>query len=425
MRIIKSKCFLVALLSLTIANTNLWAQADTVEHIIKGRKNSKAQIKKPYVILISADGFRYDYFEKYKPNHLVQFGNSGVKANSMLSGYPSVTFPNHYSIVTGLYPAHHGLVNNSFIDNTNGERYGMSAKTKVRDGKWYGGTPLWVLAEQQNMIAASMFWVGSEAEIKGIRPTYYYDYTEKITTDDRINKVKNWLSLPEEVRPHLITFYLSEPDHAGHSYGPDAPQTESAVKMVDSVIYKLTEAIKPLNLDVNYIFVSDHGMTAVDRENPIATPKAIDTAKYVIASSGTMMDIRAKDKADIMHLYEQLKSNEHDYKVYLKSNMPKNLHYSTEDDRFNRMGDLFLLPIWPKVFSNKRPGIGHHGFDPYQVKDMEASFLAWGPAIKEKVKIPTFENVHVYPLIAKILGLTTQEQIDGKLEVLKSILKDK
>jgi predicted AlkP superfamily pyrophosphatase or phosphodiesterase len=401
----------------------LKAQTDTVEHRAEGSKNDQSQLKKPYVILISADGFRHDYAKKYNAEHLLQLSANGVSAESMLPSYPSVTFPNHYSIATGMYPAHHGLVNNSFLEEKTGQRYTMGAKEKVRDGKWYGGTPLWVLAEQQHLLAASMFWVGSEAEIKGTRPSYYYGYTEQISVAKRIEIIKGWLSLPEEKRPHLITFYVSEPDHAGHSFGPDAPQTEKAVKMVDSVIYQLTETLKPLGLPLNYIFVSDHGMTAVDREQPIRTPAAIDTAKYIIASSGTLMDIHAKNKADVAPLYAALKSNEKDFKVYLKSEMPKHLHYSSADDRMNRIGDILLIPEWPKVFSNRKPGIGHHGFDATVVKDMHASFMAWGPAFKAKVKIPTFENVNVYPLITTILGLTYQEAIDGKISVLQPILK--
>jgi len=423
MKSIKYKLLLWIGVIVLLSATRLLAQTDTIAHITQGRKNDPSQLKKPYVILISADGFRHDYAEKYKAEHLLQLSSNGVQAESMIPSYPSVTFPNHYSIATGMYPSHHGLVNNSFLDEKMNEKYTMGAKAKVRDGKWYGGTPLWVLAEQQHMIAASMFWVGSEAAIKGVRPSYYYDYTEQISVDKRISIIKKWLSLPEEQRPHLITFYLSEPDHAGHSFGPEAPQTARAVKMVDSVIYQLTEAIKPLGLPVNYIFVSDHGMTAVDREHPIATPSAIDTAKYIIASSGTLMDIHAKNKADIQPLYEKLKSEEKDFSVYLKSNMPKHLHYSTADDRMNRIGDILLIPTWPKVFANRKPGIGHHGFDPTVVKDMHASFLAWGPAFKTQVKIPSFENVNVYPLITTILGLSYQEQIDGKPAVLKSILK--
>lgn len=420
---LKSKTTGFILLWILVGALTASAQSDTAQHTSQ-RKNSLEQQKKPYVILISADGFRWDYAKKYQANHLLDMGKNGVRAASMIPSFPSVTFPNHYSLVTGLYPSHHGLVNNSFLDEKTNERYSMGAKNKVRDGKWYGGTPLWVLAEQHQMNAASMFWVGSEAEIKGLRPSYYYDYNEKIPVAQRIAKVQEWLMMPEDDRPHLITFYLSEPDHAGHSFGPDSEQTDHAVKEVDSIIFQLTKAVESTKLPVNYIFVSDHGMTAVDRENPLTTPKAIDTAKYIIASSGTMMDIHAKNKADINSLYEQLKREEKDYTAYLKSEMPKRFHYGASDDRMNRIGDILLIPTWPKVFSTRKPGAGYHGFDPSIVKDMHATFIAWGPAFKNNLEIRSFENVNIYPLIANILGLTYQEQIDGKPEVLQPILKN-
>ena len=398
-------------------------QTDTIQHVIPGNINSAEQQNKPYVILISADGFRYDYAEKYQASHLLDLSNGGVRATSMIPSFPSVTFPNHYTLVTGMYPSHHGLVNNSFYDEKRNDKYSMSAKDKVRDGSWYGGTPLWVLAEQQHMIAASMFWVGSEAAVQGVRPTYYYDYTEQIMPDVRIQAVKNWLSLPADRRPHLITFYLSEPDHAGHSFGPDAPQTAKAVKEVDSIVFQLTEAVKLTGLDVNFVFVADHGMTAVDREHPLATPEAIDPEKFVIASSGTMMDVHAKNKADILPLYEKLKKSEKDYSVYLKTNMPTKYHYGALDDKMNHIGDILLIPHWPKVFSNRKPGIGHHGFDPSVVKDMHATFFAWGPAFKKNKIIGSFENVNVYPLITEILGLPYTDKIDGNKKVLHGILK--
>ncbi len=408
---------------LTLLLGQVRAQNERREHINKDRANALKQQKKPYVILISADGFRYDYASKYQTKNLLSFGKSGVVAKSLIPGYPSVTFPNHYSIVTGMYPSHHGLVNNSFLEEKSGERYSMGAFSKVRQGKWYGGTPIWVLAEQQKMLTANMFWVGSEAEIKGIRPTYYFDYTENITVNNRIDIIKNWLSLPEAKRPHLITFYISEPDHTGHIYGPEAPETIEALKKVDTAIYKLTEAIKPLGLPVNYIFVSDHGMTEVDRENPIKTPNEIDTAKYTIASSGTMMVVHAKNKADVSILYNKLKIKNDGYKVYLRDEMPDYLHYRSTDDYMNRIGDILLLPDWPRVFSNRRPGIGHHGFDPILVRDMQATFIAWGPSFKENKQIQSFENIHVYPLLTRILNLIYHEKIDGRDEVLSGILK--
>lgn len=396
---------------------------DTTQRVNKQNKNSIAQQKKPYVILISADGFRYDYAEKYNATHLLELSKNGVQAASMIPSYPSVTFPNHYTIATGLYPSHHGLVNNTFYDKVKKDKYSMGAKDKVRDGSWYGGTPLWVLAEQQQLLAANMFWVGSEAAVKDVRSTYYYDYSEQIKVGQRIQAVKEWLSLPEDRRPHFITFYVSEPDHAGHSFGPEAKETERAVKMVDSIVFQLTEAVKTTGLPVNFVFVSDHGMTSVDRENPIPMPAAIDPEKFIIPSSGTMVDIQAKDKADIMPLYNELKKTAKDYDVYLKADVPAELHYSAKDDRMDRIGDIILLPHWPKVFSNRKPGAGYHGFEPLKVKDMHATFMAWGPAFKKNTKIPSFENVNVYPMIAQILGLKITEEIDGKKEVLQNILK--
>lgn len=410
------------LISSTLAHAQQ-TQADTAQRINKANKNSATQLEKPYVILISADGFRYDYAKRYKARHLLAFGNKGVRASAMIPSYPSSTFPNHYTIATGLYPAHHGLVNNTFYDKVKKEQYNKSEKDKVRDGSWYGGTPLWVLAEQQNMLAANMFWVGSEAAIKGIRSTYYYNYSEEIPVGQQIQAVKEWLSLPEDRRPHFITFYLSEPDHSGHTFGPGAKETAMAVKKVDSIIYQLTEAVKTTGLPVNFVFVSDHGMTGVDQENPIAIPAVIDPEKFIISISGTMVDIRAKDQADILPLYNELKKTAKDYDIYLKANVPAELHYGAKDDRMDRIGDLILLSRWPKVFSNKKPSAGYHGFEPLKVKDMYATFMAWGPAFKKNIKTPAFENVNVYPMIAKILGLDITEEIDGKEAVLQNILK--
>ena len=399
------------------------AQAEFPQRVIADRKNSTTQQQKPYVILISADGFRHDYAKKYQPEHLLKLSAGGVQAESMIPSYPSLTFPNHYTLVTGLYPAHHGLVNNSFYDKSRNDRYSMSAKAKVQDGSWYGGTPLWVLAEQQQMVAASFFWVGSEADVKGVRPTYSYDFTEKFPMTERIQVVKDWLNLPEEKRPHLITFYISEPDHAGHDHGPDSPEAAEAVKMVDDAEFQLSEVAKSTGLPVNFVFVSDHGMTTVDRERPLTLPKSIDMEKFIIPSSGTIVSLHAKDKADIKPLYKQLKKEAVDYKVYLKNKMPRKYHYGAKDDRFDRIGDIMLIPEWPRVFSRGKPGMGHHGFDPAKVKDMHATFFAWGPAFKSGLKIPSFENVNVYPLITEILGLEYTEKIDGKKKVLKGLLK--
>jgi predicted AlkP superfamily pyrophosphatase or phosphodiesterase len=419
----KYSLFLICLLLAASA----FAQ-DTIQKIIPNRKNSITQQKKPYVILISADGFRYDYAKKYNARHLLVLSSSGVQAESMIPSYPSVTFPNHYALVSGLYPSHSGLVNNSFYDRARDDSYSMSNKQKVSDSSWYFGSPLWVLAEQQKMLSASFYWVASEAAIQGINPTYYYVYNEKIDIHNRIGAVVNGLKLPEEKRPHLITFYFPQVDHAGHMFGPDAPETEHEVQFVDSAVNELNKAVKTTGLDVNFIFVSDHGMTKIDREHPISIPAAIDTAKFKISGDGILVELYAKDKTAIQSTYNQLKTEAKGYNVYLKTNVPANLHDSQTDDWHNRIGDILLIPHYPQVFNlwnSKKINIGWHGYDPDAVKDMHATFLAWGPAFKSGKQIPSFKNVEVFNLVNRILGLKYNGKVDGTDQLANDILTKK
>lgn len=412
-------------ISFLLCSYMIWAQADTTQKIIQGRKNSPAQQQKPYVILISGDGFRYDYAEKYQATSLLALSGQGVRAASMIPSYPSLTFPNHYTIVTGLYPSHHGLVNNYFYDRNRNESYSMRNSKTVQDGSWYGGTPLWVLAEQQQMLTASFYWVGSEANIKGVFPTYYYNYNEAIPIDRRIQIIINWLQLPPEKRPHLITFYFPEVDHQGHSFGPDAPETAAAVRWLDSSIQKLTDAIKTTGLRVNFIFVSDHGMTKIDTDRTLSVPAAVDTTQFINPRGAELVELYARNKADIKSTYNKLKKEEKGFTTYLRANMPLRLHYGRKDDVLNRIGDIILMPVWPQVFnfSTRKPNPGAHGYDPALVKDMHATFYAWGPAFKKNLQIPSFENVNVYPVVTKILGLTYKEKIDGTTKLAEKILK--
>lgn len=400
---------------------------DTVQKVIPGRENSKAQEKKPYVILISADGFRYDFAKRYHADNLLRLAGEGVSASSMIPSYPSVTFPNHYAIVSGLYPSHSGLVNNVFYDHKRDDRYSMNNKDKVADGSWYGGSPLWVRAEQQKMLSASFYWVASEAKIKGIQPTYYYVYNDKINIHNRIQAVVDWLKLPANKRPHFITFYFPQVDHAAHLHGPESPETEHEVHFIDSAVNELQKAVKTTGLkDVNYIFVSDHGMTRVDDKNPLSIPASIDTSKYVISGDGILVELYAKNKGDVSATYNALKKEAKDYDVYLKTNTPAHLHYSAADDWQNRIGDILLIPRWPRVFniwhSGREIHPGWHGYDPALVKDMHATFFAWGPAFKKHLNIVPFQNVSVFNLLSNILGITHTDKIDGTDDLSHKVL---
>ncbi len=399
---------------------------DTTQQVIPGRYNDKKQEQKPYVILISADGFRADLAEKYHAVNLLRLKDKGVQASYMLSSFPSLTFPNHYSIVTGMYPSHHGIVDNTFFDERRGEQYTLSNKKAVADSSWYGGRPLWVLAEQQQMLSASFYWVASESAIEGIRPTYYYVYSDKISIDERLQAVKRWLQLPEDKRPHFITFYFPQVDHAEHAYSAESPQTEEAVKFVDESVGKMVAMTDSLHLPVNYIFVSDHGMTTIDNNKAIGLPAAIDTTRFVVPYGEAVLHLYAKDSSFIMPTYTALKKEAQGYDVYLSANIPERWHYSKKDDRYNRIGDIILVPRLPGFFNisgKPNKSIGKHGFDP-AITDMHAVFYAWGPAFKQHLTIAPFENVNIYPLIAKILQLKYEPgAIDGKLQALNPILK--
>ena len=407
-----------------------WAfsQTDTAQVVVPNRKNSVASLAKPYVILISADGFRYDYAKKYNAKNILKLAEKGVSAKAMIPSYPSITGPNHYTMITGLFPSHTGFVDNYFYDQKRKDAFGMSVQSKISDGSWLGGIPLWSLAEQQGMLAASLFWLASNSDDGGTRPTYYYNYHEKFTADEKINILLNWLKLPEEKRPHFITFYFPEVDKNGHLYGSESLEVQNAVQFVDDAIGKLIEKVNELQLpNVNFIFVSDHGMIDVDLENPLEIPEILlDKSRFIINNSQTLLRITLKDESEVNQVYRELKKNKtKDYKVYLTEKFPKRLHYRTADDRFNRIGQILLVPHTPKIFlePNARKTPGKHGYNPFKVPEMKASFAASGPAFKKGKKIGQFRNVNIYPLVAEILGLKITEPIDGKSCTAKKVLK--
>lgn len=406
------------------------ANTDTAQVIIPGRHNNIEAQSRPYVIMISTDGFRYDYAEKYNAQNLLRLSNSGIKAKAMIPSYPSITFPNHWSLITGLYPSHHGLIDNFFYDYKRKESYALSNKKNAEDGSWYGGTPLWGLAEKQGLVTASLMWVGSASDAGGLRPSYYYPYHEKFTPSEKVEKVVNWLKLPEDTRPHFISLYFPEVDGSGHHYGPDTKETETAVHLIDQAIGDLVQKVNALGLkDVNFVFVSDHGMIKVDGGTPLEIPSVLlDKNRFDFYNSQTLLRVYVKNPDEVKAVYKELKADKtEDYEVYLDKKLPKYLHFATRDDRYNRIGQILLIPKAPKIFleKGKKTSVGKHGYDPRIVPEMKATFYAWGPEFKNNMVIDEFANVNVYPLVAEILGLKIDHPVDGKLKVLKEILKEK
>ncbi|MDR6369648.1 putative AlkP superfamily pyrophosphatase or phosphodiesterase [Chryseobacterium bernardetii] len=419
--------FLLLLISFTAFAQQV--NIDTAQVVIPGRQNSTEAQSKPYVIMISTDGFRYDYAQKYNAGNLLKLAGGGVKAEAMIPSYPSITFPNHWSLITGLYPSHHGLIDNFFYDYKRKEGYAMSNRKNAEDGSWYGGTPLWGLAEKQGMVSASLMWVGSASDAGGMRPTYYYPYHEKFTPSEKVEKVVNWLKLPEDKRPHFISLYFPEVDGSGHHYGPDTKETENAVHLIDQAIGSLVQKVNELGLkNVNFIFVSDHGMIKVDGGTPLEIPAVLfDKNRFDFYNSQTLLRVYVKNPDEVKAVYKELKANKtDDYEVYLDKKLPKYLHFATRDDQYNRIGQILLIPKAPKIFleKGKKTSVGKHGYSPKVVPEMKATFFAWGPEFKNNLTIREFANINVYPLVAEVLGLKIDQPIDGKLKVLKKTLKE-
>lgn len=382
--------------------------------------NAAAQQTKHYVVLVSLDGFRYDYAAKFGASNLKRLAAAGASApDGMIPSFPSVTFPNHYTIVTGLYPEDHGIIENNFYDPARQQSYASRNADAVRDGSWYGGVPLWSLAEQQGMRSACFFWPGSEAEIAGERPSYYLHYDNAVPDEQRINQVIAWLQLPAAERPHFITLYYYEPDHTGHSAGPESAATGDAVHHVDALIGVLMADLKAVHLPVDLIVVSDHGMAKVEGDW-IDLDHYADLSQFVTVGSL----LYAPNEEAAARAYRQLRGASDRFVVYRRRDVPAYLHFSSNA----RIGDPVVIPTGPYLIrahapeKPEAPPKGEHGYDPSKMKSMRAIFYAAGPDIRAGYKLPAFENVDVYPLIAHILGLRIGK-IDGSIEPVRGALR--
>jgi alkaline phosphatase D len=423
-----SVAWVLALLTLTVSQLALFGQAPaqqalpTLSVVVTPHgDNAPAQRDKPYLILVSIDGFRFDYARLYGATNLQSLARRGASApKGMIPAYPSVTFPNHYTIITGLYPENHGIVANSFYDPARKQKFVYTDRSTSGDGSWYGGVPLWVLAERQGMRAACFFWPGAEAEIGGVRPTYNVLYDPRMPNEQRVNQVVDWLRLRPEQRPHIITLYFSDVDTAGHETGTDSPQTAQAVRRIDGLIGRLSAGIATLGLPVNLVVVSDHGM--VNTQGPwINLQDFADLTGF--QTVGPLL--YPPDEAAAARVYAQLHNASDKFVVYRRSQLPARLHYS----RSERIGDPVVVPTGPYLIrayaSNdpkEVPPKGMHGYDPQSMEAMRGIFYAAGPGIRPGATLAPFENVNVYPLLAKILGLETGP-IDGDPNALQSILR--
>lgn len=395
---------------------------------------SQEKEPEPIVILISLDGFRYDYVERFQPENLSRFIAGGTAAEALIPSFPSKTFPNHYTIATGMLPEHHGLVDNSFYEPFKDQVYNMGNRDIVQDGYWYGGTPLWVLAENNGMKAVSYFFVGSEAPVQGIRPSEYFDYDGTVANLTRITKVYEWLQLPDTERPRLITLYFSDMDDVGHAYGPSNDEKlKERLTTLDHELGALFEGIKSFDLPINVVLVSDHGMADVHKEKLIKLDELTEGIDARVVNDGALAHVHLKDPKQKKDAIQTIQSRSPHVSI---DDLQANENYSDVSKYPQRIGDFLILPEFGYYLADNRGMMryqnraallktdvfGEHGFSPRH-KEVWGIFYANGPQIKSGFQIEPFQNIHIYPLVCQILGLPIPEEIDGKLEVLQPILK--
>jgi predicted AlkP superfamily pyrophosphatase or phosphodiesterase len=370
----------------------------------------------PVTVVLSVDGFRWDYPERFHTPNLDRIAAGGVKAEHMIPSFPTTTFANHYTLATGLYPDNHGIVLNSFFAPDLDTHYNMRDRSTVEDGRFYGGEPIWVTAETQGVKTATFYWVGSEAAVKGVRPTYYKLYDQSFPYGQRIDTVIYWLSLPQETRPRLIMWYFDEPDGAGHRLGPEGESIGEVVKYLDSLIGVFLDKMETLPHagEINFIVLSDHGMGQLYPDQHISPDHYIDTAWLIMADGwNPVMNLRVKEGYvdSVVSALEQAKH----LSVWRRGEAPEHLHYHSSP----RIHDVTLVadPGWALYWSWDVSNVkGTHGYDPAH-PDMHAIFYATGPDFKEGHLHPPFRNIHVYPLLARLLGITPA-RVDGHPDAL-------
>lgn len=376
------------------------------------------------VILISLDGFRHDFLDRPNAVRLRELATRGVRAERLIPSFPSKTFPNHYSIVTGLYPEHHGIAANVMRDSVLG-RFTIGDTPAVRDARWWLGEPIWVTAEKQGVRSATYFWPGSEAPIGGVRPHWYFRYDDTTARATRVRTVLNWLALPRGEAPRLITVYFADVDTDAHNYGPDSPQADSAIARVDSAVGAIMDGVAQQGASerVNIVVVSDHGMTEIGAARLIELDDYVSMDSLDVIDWTPMATIVPKPGRED-YVVRALTGAPH-LTVYRKADIPRRLHYN-EGPRVTPVIALAEEGWTITSHASKhwmKPGqtYGAHGYD-NALPTMGAVFVAAGPAFRRDVTVPAFENVHIYSILARVLGLRPA-MTDGSLDSVKTLLR--
>ena len=381
------------------------------------------------LILISIDGFRADFLDKYDTPNLDRLVSDGVVASDgMIPVFPTLTFPNHYTIATGLYPANNGIISNTMYDEPTDSWFRISDREAVGNSMWWEGEPIWVTAEKQGLTAATFFWVGSEAPVQDIQPTYWHQFDGSIPGDVRVDAVLEWLDKPDDKRPEFISLYFEDVDGAIHGNGVDSEEAEEAIARVDSYIGLLLDGLLKRGLQdkTDILVVSDHGMSDRSPERSIVLEDYVDMSNIEAINTSPVAMLNARD-GNPAAVVQKLKGAHPELDVYLREDVPAELHFEGHHripEIIAIAGDGWTIFRDRAYFEENGQNVrgATHGYHPSLIS-MRALFLASGPSFESGMHIEPFENVHLYALMAHILDLDPAET-DGSLSALEAILTE-
>ena len=404
-------CFLLAACGSTSAPLEAFQQPQSAAH-------------RPSVLLVSIDGFRADYLELGLTPNLQRLADEGVRAKWMTPSYPSLTFPNHYTLVTGLRPDRHGVVHNTMSDPLLG-KFRISDREAVGNGAWWGGEPAWMGAENAGMPTAAMFWVGSEAPVAGVRPTRWSQFDAQVGADERVDRVLGWLAEPDATRPRLATLYFEHLDSTGHRHGPHAPETHQVLQEMDDAVGRLLDGLAAAGLTdrVDLLVVSDHGMAEVPAGHVVAVEDMVDPADVELVSAGQSIGFQPLPGRSGAAEARLLGRHDH-YECWRRGELPARWNYGKHPRvpaivcQMDEGWDALPREYATRAAAHTR---GSHGFDP-ALPSMRTIFLASGPSFARGVELPPIDNVDVYPLLAGLLGIEPAEH-DGDPAALRGALR--
>ena len=390
---------------------------------------------KPTVIMIGIDGLHAKAIDRVAAPNLRHLAETGVRATSMIPAMPTKTFVNFYSIATGRYPEHHGMISNAPFDRVIGRQFNVSED--VQNPLWWSAEPIWITAEKQGIKTATYFWVGSEVAIDGVRPSIWKPYQKEKDYGQRIDEILTWLDLPEEQRPRLVTLYFSAVDTALHTYGLGSEQERQAILRVDRHIGDLLAGLakRGLRNTTDILVVSDHGMANISSERVVNLDNWLDLSDWRVTEwRANAEDVNAPflslfgTPEQVDKAYQLLKNADPHMQVYRPEDMPAHYHFAHPD----RVPDLFVLadPEWEIYASRNAAHKGKtptkvikgatHGYDNHS-ELMQATFIANGPDFNRSMQVDAFENVEVYGLIACILAIKPAKT-DGDVKRVASML---